>query len=203
MKKGSMVTPRRTTLLVTTFATCVTVALALSSSPEAESASPTPPAPVSTTQSLAGSISSAISEALTGTEPSSTEIPLTNSFQPATPWPMPTTVSQTILQAPHNLLAYSGVDSVARQMLGLDFSQWRSQLGENPETNILPGNLLLSSGCLNPCESQKSMLVVNSATHRIYAAMVSNGKLSMWPSLMSWPDEAIPSLKSWLAEAAE
>ena len=206
MKTMPKVTPRNTALLVATFATCVTVALSVAVTSEAEGTSPTvvsTTAPVTPTQSIAGTITTAISDALTGAEPSTTSIPLTNAFQPTTPWPVVTTVSQTVLQAPHNLLTYSGVEAATRQMLGVEFSTWRAQFGTNAETKILPQGLLYSSGCVANCDSQKSLLFVNPANQRVYAAMVSGGKLSMWPSLMSWPDESIPTLKSWLADATD
>ena len=31
----------------------------------------------------------------------------------------------------------------------------------------------------------------------------TEGKVAMWPSLMSWPDEAVPSLKEWLSDATD
>ena len=203
MKSLPKVTPRNTALLVATFATCITAALSVAVTSEAEGTSPATATAASATQTMAGSITRAISDALTGTEPSTTSIPLSNILQPTTPWPTLTTVSQTILQASHNLLAYSGVEASARQMLGMDYSQWRSHYTENAETKVLPQGLLYSSGCGSNCDSQKSLLFVNPTNRRIYAAMVSGGKLSMWPSLMSWPDESIPTLKAWLSDATD
>lgn len=200
MKKGPMVTPRRTTLLVTTFATCVTVALSLAVTTEAQTTSPTQPA---ASETLTGSISNAISNALSGPEASTTTVPLSNSFVPATPWPPVTTISQTALQAPHDLLAYTGVEAAASKQLGHDFGTWRNHFTNAAETEILPHGMLMSSGCLKPCDMHKSLLIVSPETQKVYAAMVTEGKVAMWPSLMSWPDDAIPSLKSWLAAATD
>ncbi len=150
-----------------------------------------------------GSMGAALTEALAGPEISTTAIPLGNSFQPSTPWPPVTTISQTALTAPHDLLSYTGVESAARELMGADFPVWRSHFGEKTETDVLPQGMLMSSGCLNPCDTQKSLLIIDPATQKAYGAMVTAGKVAMWPSLMSWPDDSIPALKRWLAAATD
>lgn len=133
---------------------------------------------------------------------SPTTIPLSNAFQPSTPWPTVTDISQTVLQAPHDLLAYIGVETSARQLLAEDYTLWRSHLTTATETSVLPTGLLMANGCLKPqCDLHKSLLIVNPTTQKVYAAMVSNGRVAMWPSLMSWPDASVPALKDWLADA--
>lgn len=144
-----------------------------------------------------------VGDLLAGAPISTTEVPSTNSFQPATPWPLPENVSATAVSVPHNLLAFKGVEASARQLVGSDFDTWRSHFANKTETEVLPQGLLMSSGCLNPCDNQKSMIIVEPSTQKTYAAMVTSGKVAMWPSLMSWPDESIPALRQWLATATE
>lgn len=163
-------------------------------------------AQVSASTGISGTVSSmgaALTEALAGPEISTTEIPFGNSFQPATPWPPVTTISQTALTAPHDLLSYTGVEASAKELMGTDYTVWRSHFGANTETDVLPQGLLMSSGCLNPCDTQKSLLIVDPTTHKVFGAMVTSGKVAMWPSLMSWPDDSIPALKRWLAAATD
>jgi hypothetical protein len=145
-----------------------------------------------------------LTELLAGPEISTTEVPLSNSFQPTTPWPAVTTVSQTALQAPHDLLSFTGVEAAAKRLIvGADYPVWRSHFTDAAETDVLPQGLLMSNGCLKPCDTQKSLLIVNPMDQKVYGAMVTEGKVAMWPSLMSWPDDAIPALKRWLADATD
>ncbi|RYG61225.1 MAG: hypothetical protein EON60_04345 [Alphaproteobacteria bacterium] len=144
-----------------------------------------------------------VGELLAGTPISTTEIPSTNTFQPTAAWPAPENVSATAIAVPHDLLAFKGVEASARQLVGNDFDVWRSHFAKGMETEILQQGLIMSSGCLSPCDNQKSMLVVDPTTQKTYAAMVTSGKVAMWPSLMSWPDESIPALRRWLAMATD
>ncbi len=144
-----------------------------------------------------------VGELLAGTPISTTEVPSSNDFQPTTPWPLPENISATTVAIPHNLMAFKGVEASARMLVGADFDLWRSHFANKTETEVLPQGLLMSSGCLNPCDTQKSMLIVDSTTQKTYAAMVTAGKVAMWPSLMSWPDESIPALRQWLATATD
>jgi hypothetical protein len=146
-----------------------------------------------------------MTEILAGPPVSTTEVPASNAFQPTTPWPVTATVSQTVLQSPHDLLTYTGVESAVRNMVGADFDNWSKHFSSSTgETAILKDSgLLMSSGCEKPCDTQKSLLIVDPESRKVYAAMVTPGKVAMWPSLMSWPDEAIPALKRWLAAATD
>lgn len=135
---------------------------------------------------------------------SPTTIPLTGAIVPTTPWPVVMDISQSVLATPHDLFAYGGVENAARHLLNGDYTMWRSHFEGKTETSVLPTGLLLANGCLKPdCNFHKSLLIVNPATQKVYAAMVTRGKVAMWPSLMTWPDAAVPSLKTWLADATD
>lgn len=184
---------------------CTGIAVVLTTnaqtSPTAAVTSATVPAEAPTL----GSALVSMTEILAGPAISTTAVPSTNSFQPTTPWPVVTTVSQTVLQSPHDLLTYAGVETAAQRMLGSDYASWSAHFNASTgETAVLPDSgLLMSTGCDKPCDSQKSLLIVDPISRKIYAAMVTPGKVAMWPSLMSWPDEAIPALKRWLASATD
>lgn len=146
---------------------------------------------VSTTAGLAESTSSSIA-------------PLISSFQPTTPWPPHSYVSESTLTHQPDLLAYTGIDAQARKLLDSDYTQWVSHFSGNTPAKPLSGGLLMASACLTPnCDVRKSLLIVDPMSQKVFAAMVTEGKVAMWPSLMSWPDQSIPTLKSWLAAATD
>lgn len=137
-------------------------------------------------------------------EASSTIAPLSNSFLPGTPWPALLDISQTVLAPQHDLLSYAGVETQAKHLLGDEYEQWASHFGGKSQPKPLESGLLMANGCLAPnCSLHKSLLIVSPVNQKVYAAMVTKGKVAMWPSLMSWPDDAIPTLKTWLAAATD
>lgn len=135
--------------------------------------------------------------------PTQEVMPLTSTLQPTTPWPVAT--SQTIAVPQHNLLAYEGVDMAVKGLLNGDYAVWKSHFADEDAMTMqpVPGMMMLSGCTKDQCDMHKSLLVVNPATQKVYAAMVTEGKMAMWPSLMAWPDEAIPALKTWLADATD
>lgn len=190
------------TVNIPTFAAllCTGIAVVLTANAQTAPAVASPTIPQA--PSTLGEALVSVTDILAGPATASTTVPLSNSFQPTVPWPVVTTVSQTALQAPHDLLSYSGVEAAARSMVGSDYESWRSHFTVSTEaTSVLPNGMLMSSGCDNPCDSQKSLLIVDPATRKVFAALVTPGKAAIWPSLMSWPDESIPPLKRWLADA--
>lgn len=162
-------------------------------------AAPQPEAVLPSLETMAVSLTNI----LTGSQPSSTEVPLTSQLQPTTPWPVPATITQTLKTTSEDLLAYEGIDAAARKMLGADYAIWHVQFNSKAEAVALPqSGLLMATGCLQPrCNMQKSLLIADPTNQKIYAAMVTEGKVAMWPSLMSWPDAAVPTLKDWLSDA--
>lgn len=141
---------------------------------------------------------------LTDTVVTPTVAPLSSALQPITPWPASLDVSDTTLPPAHDLLSYSGVDAQARKLLGADYTRWVSHFNGETKPKMLPQGLLIANGCVAPdCELHKSLLVVSPTDQKVYAAMVTRGRVAMWPSLMSWPDDAIPTLKTWLAAATD
>lgn len=214
--------PTRTYAALLTVGLCTGVAAALATldanaqGPAQSAAAPAPQAsapaavsPTATSGVTLESIGVSLTNLLAGIGPSATEVPLTSTLQPTTPWPASSNISQTLLTTSHDLLAYVGIDTSARKMLGADYATWHAQFNNKAEGKALPqGGLLMATGCLQPeikakCNVQKSLLIADPSSQKIYAAMVTEGKVAMWPSLMSWPDEAVPSLKDWLADATD
>ena len=120
-------------------------------------------------------------------------LPLETRLQPAAAWPQPGTAPA------FGLLEYPGVVAAAQTLLSEEYPDWRSMLTTSAEAQTLPQNLLQATGCLQPCEMQKSLLIVNPEQQQVYVAMVEAGQVIMRPSLMTWPDAAITPLKKWLA----
>ncbi len=149
--------------------------------------------PISSTQSDLTSTPIAIEGLLTADTISSSLPQLETRLQPAALWPQPGAAPA------FGLLDYPGVAAAAQTLLTDEYPDWLTMLGEKPEAQTLPQNLLQATGCLQPCESQKSLLIVNPQQQQVYVAMVEEGQVIMRPSLMSWPDAAITPLKKWLA----
>lgn len=124
----------------------------------------------------------------------STEVsPLQAQLQPVPAWP------EAGAEPQFPLLDYTGVAETVRGLMPDKYEAWLAYLGTEAATQTLPQNLLQATGCMEPCDMRKALLIVNSAKQEAYVAMVEEGRVLMRPSLMSWPDEAIAPLKKWLA----
>ncbi|PZP39289.1 MAG: hypothetical protein DI585_04565 [Pseudomonas fluorescens] len=181
------------TLTFAAYAQSVSETAPAAAEPKAEGAS-------NTLDSAAHVLENFLPEAAAEATP--TIVPLNTQLHPATPWPSVAQTPSDTVPLPQNLLNYSGVEISAQNLLRDDYATWASYLGSNPKVEALGLGLYKTFGCLETeCDTKRSLLIVEPYAHKVFVAFVSQNKVVMRPSLMSWPDAAIPSLKQWLADA--